>query len=96
SKPPIQLSKSTVNRWVKGGRSIQEFNQTKQWLTVAEEDMVVETVIGTARQAFPVMLRCIEEQANAICDSCYGAAFPETGVGTNWASRFLEHHHDRL
>ncbi|KIK66410.1 hypothetical protein GYMLUDRAFT_157831 [Collybiopsis luxurians FD-317 M1] len=46
----INLNHNTLHHHVHGKRTISEFNQTKQWLSAEEEDVIVKYVI---EMAFP-------------------------------------------
>ncbi|PPQ83414.1 hypothetical protein CVT24_005489 [Panaeolus cyanescens] len=92
----VQISKSTLARLEKGGKSIQEFNESKQWLFNSEEEILINQAISLAQVGFSMSRRGLEEHANMILKERLGDRFPNTGVEIAWASRFLEQHSDWL
>lgn len=92
----VTLSKSTVMRRAKGGRSIRDFNAEKRWLSEAEEQIVADFAIDTAKRGFPLSHRRLREHVNEVCKGKLGEKFPEKGIGEQWTHRFLERHATRL
>jgi len=57
---------NTLNRRVKGeGKSMLEFNAGKQKLTPAEEKVLVQFIVESAGQGFPLTHQQIKHYANA-------------------------------
>src|SRR6267378_361617 len=92
----IHVDDSTLARLVKGGITRTESNGKKGWLTKEEGDIVVDFAIAMARRGFPLSPKRLREHAERILTVRLGKAFPATGLGKNWATRFITKHHDRL
>ena len=92
----IPVDDSTLARLVKGGITRTESNGRKSWLTKEEGDIVVNFAIETARRSFPLSPKRLREHAEQILTAHLGKKFPKTGLGKNWATRFITKHHDRL
>ncbi|KAL4253004.1 Centromere and Transposable Element-Derived Protein [Pleurotus pulmonarius] len=91
----IRVTKSTLERRVKGGKSQAQSNaERNRWLTEEEEDVIVKYAISLADQGWPLSRRRLEEHANLIIAARRGGSF--AGVGGNWTHRFAERHSDRL
>lgn len=90
------ISYTTLWRKVKGGRSIQEFNVSKQLLTTAEEEVLVQLIETSADWSNPLTYDEIARFANEILQKHNGPEPNDCLVGKNWVSRFLERHHDRV
>lgn len=89
------VSSSTLERRVNGkGRSIQEFNATKQLLTPTEEQTLVDFILQSAEQGFPLTNSDIEKFADAVLESRLGTNWK--GVGESWVFAFLDRHHKVL
>jgi hypothetical protein len=90
----IRLSPTTLMRRVNGGRSIRDFNAEKRWLTGEEEATAAAYEIEQVKGGFPPSLKRIKEHVDQICFARFGSGsnskFPETGVGENWAERFID------
>ena len=82
------VSKSTLGRRVKGGRSIREFNATKQLLSTAEETVLVQFILESADREFPLNHDLIKLYVNAIIISRAGANADM--CGTKWIFGFLD------
>jgi hypothetical protein len=67
------------------------FNASKQKLTPAEEDVLMEAIILASRQGIPYTHGHIREEANAILRSRQSMK-----VGKRWVDNFLRRHNDRL
>ncbi|RPD67635.1 hypothetical protein L226DRAFT_445447, partial [Lentinus tigrinus ALCF2SS1-7] len=92
----VKLACNTVLARANGRQSIRTFNTEKRWLSVAEEDAVVDFVIDTAQHGFPLSHRRLKEHVDTILRGRLGDRFPEGGVGRQWTQRFVERHHDKL
>jgi len=92
----IHLDHNTLARLVKGGVTRTESNGKKGWLTKDEGDIIVDFTIVVARWGFPLSPKRLREHAENILVARLGKRFPETGIGKNWATRFITKHHDRL
>ena len=93
-KVKIKVSKSSLSRYAKGGKTQAQSNAEGSLVTAKEADVIIEYTIQVANQGHGLSLRRLEEHANEILQSRMGEDF--NGVGKNWASRFLEKHSDRL
>ena len=67
------------------------FNASKQKLTPAEEDILMEAIVLASHQGIPYTHDHIWEEANAILRSCQSVK-----VGKHWVNGFLRHHNDQL
>ena len=88
----IQVSKSSLQRWAKGGKTKAQSNAEKSWITPEEADVLIEYAIQTALQGHGFTLDHLQEHANQILRARLGEDFP--GVGQNWVARFMEKHSD--
>ena len=57
---------------------------------------VCSSDLEMARRGFPLSPKRLREHAEQILTARLGKMFPETGLGKNWATRFITKHHDRL
>ncbi len=92
------VSSTTLSRRHKGEKSIQQFNQEKQMLTLTEEQVLVEFILQMARRMLPPTLSMISEKAAAIVSARSDPASSNTNqeIGHNWVYRFLDRHHSTL
>lgn len=90
----FHVSQSTLHRHVSGKRTKGEFTATKQKLTSAEEQTLVEFVLGCADRGLPSTHAQLASFANNILKQRLGANAVE--VGKNWSDRFVERHHQVL
>lgn len=89
------ISYSTLRRRAMGKQSIKEFNSTtKQKLTAAEEEVMVQLIETSSDWSNPLTYDAIAKYANAIIERREGPDFEPVGV--NYVYRFLERHRDRL
>ncbi|KAJ7193758.1 hypothetical protein GGX14DRAFT_339222, partial [Mycena pura] len=58
--------KDTLRRRANGGRSMAEFNASKQKLSVQEERVLVDHVLASADRGFPMSHAAIVDHANSI------------------------------
>ncbi|TFY67238.1 hypothetical protein EVJ58_g1758 [Rhodofomes roseus] len=92
----VKLSRSTLLRLAKGGRSITDFNAEKSWLNADETEAIISYAVELAKRGFPLSHRRIREHAEEIIRGRQGDALPESGLGKRWSDRFVEKHSDRL
>ncbi|EGN91577.1 hypothetical protein SERLA73DRAFT_18298, partial [Serpula lacrymans var. lacrymans S7.3] len=67
-----------------GGTAMSDCNITKQKLTLAEEDVLVNYLLESAIRGFPLTLGELYQEANMILKSKYRDDYEL--VGENWAS----------
>jgi hypothetical protein len=93
----VSVSRDTVRRRLKGGRSCHQFNmENNAWLTVEEEEQMVTFCLDLAARGFPLNHRSLKLHVDSVLCGRLGSTFPETGVGKNWIDRFLERHSSDL
>ncbi|KAJ2929322.1 hypothetical protein H1R20_g7775, partial [Candolleomyces eurysporus] len=69
----FKVSKLTLQRYINGkGRTMLEFNATKQKLTNAEEDLLVRFILESADRGFPLRHREVKQYANVLRSSRLG------------------------
>jgi hypothetical protein len=90
------LSKSTVDRLLKGGTRKSDSNADRGWLLAEEEVIVADFCLQCANRGFPLSHRRLKEHVDMICRARLGNQFPETGVGKQWTDRFITRHSDAL
>ena len=84
----------TLWRRVQGGRSIQEFNASKQKVTKAEEEVLVQLIETASDWSNPLTYEDIAQFANEIIRRREEDDFELVGV--SWVYRFLQRHHGRV
>ncbi|KAF5336216.1 hypothetical protein D9758_017784 [Tetrapyrgos nigripes] len=85
-----RVDRSTLSRRARGGRTIQEFNASKQKLTEAEERIIADHIVKLGnRTQGPTKLQ-IEEFANHILFNKYGEKYEK--VGKRWLYDFYARH----
>ena len=84
----------TLSRQAKGGRSISEFNASKQKISKVEENVLVQFIKESADRGFPMSHQAIAFHADAILQSRLGDGYEP--VGESWIFRFLDRHEDEL
>jgi hypothetical protein len=73
------VKKSTLERYInRKGKTMLEFNATKQKLSQTEENVVVNFILESADRGFPLKHREIRQYANAIRQSRLGADCEKT------------------
>ena len=92
----IHVDDSTLAQLVKGVVTCTEHNSKKAWLTKEEGIIIINFTIEMAHCGFPLSPRRLHKHAEHILVAQLGKRFPETGLGKNWATRFITKHHDRL
>ena len=85
---------STLWRRTQGQRTIQEFNASKQKLTSAEEEVLVQLIETSADWSNPLTHASIAEFANEILRRRGENSFEPVGI--NWVNRFAERHRNRV
>ncbi len=89
------IKKSTLERYInKKGKTMMEFNTTKQKLSQIEENVLVNFILESADRGFPLKHREIRQYANAIQQSRLGADCEP--ASDFWVFRFLDRHHELL
>ncbi|KAJ7724118.1 hypothetical protein B0H16DRAFT_1786475, partial [Mycena metata] len=86
-KKIVRLSKATLARRVKGGRSTREAHEEQKWLTSDEERVVIHAAIDYANRGFPLSHRRLKEHVDEIARARWGDKFPADGVGKQWTRR---------
>ncbi|KAF5347471.1 hypothetical protein D9758_015051 [Tetrapyrgos nigripes] len=81
---------STLSRRARGGRTIQEFNASKQKLTEAEERIIADHIVKLGNRAQGPTELQIEEFANHILFNKYGEKYEK--VGKRWLYDFYARH----
>ncbi len=84
----------SIGRLVKGGKTMNEFNISKQKLSPPEEHVLVVFLNESAQRGFPLNHCGIEMYANAVLQKRQGPDFES--VGNSWVFNFLTRHHDEL
>jgi hypothetical protein len=87
------VNKDTLRRRATGGRSMAEFNASKQKLTVEEERVLVDHVLASADRGFPMSHPAIVDHANSILKSRGGGLI---STESNWSDNFATRHWDEL
>lgn len=85
---------ATLRNRINGTQSISAFNESKQYLTPAEEGKVVELLLASSDRSRPFDYDNIASLANTILAARLGESF--TKVGIHWVGRFVERHHEKL
>ena len=75
-------------------RMMAIFNASKQKLSAAEEDVLVDAVVLASRQGIPYMHDHIREEADTILENHHSSQHKKTGK--HWVQNFLRRHDDRL
>ena len=88
------VSKSTLQRLVNGGISMSAFNTSKQWLTPAEECIVINFCLESADRGFPLTVTNVYKCADNILNMRLGDE--HSPLGHNWVNNFLTRHRDEL
>lgn len=84
----------TLRDRVNGKQSMADFNATKQKLTPAEENVLVELMNQSSDWSCPFTFEEIARHATRIIKE-RGGVLDEI-LGTHWVSRFIERHFDKL
>ena len=77
----ITLVHTTILRHLEGKQTCAQANEAKSWLTAEEWKVVIEYIIETGVQGFPLSHKRLKEHVDEICQEKYGEEFPEKGVG---------------
>ncbi|KAJ7233165.1 hypothetical protein C8J57DRAFT_1315357 [Mycena rebaudengoi] len=81
------LSKSTVDRLLKGGTRKSDSNADRGWLLAEEEVIVADFCLQCANRGFPLSHRRLKEHVDMICRARLGDQFPETARRQTWTRR---------
>jgi hypothetical protein len=92
----IPLIHTTILRRLGGQQTRAQANETKSWLTTEERKVVIEFIIETGAQGFPLSHKRLKVHVDEICRNKYGEKFPEKGVGKRWTHRFLVKHSNEI
>ncbi|KAJ7209936.1 hypothetical protein C8J57DRAFT_946444, partial [Mycena rebaudengoi] len=92
----IALSKSTLQRRAKGGKTRREAHEFEGWLTKDEAQTVISFTIECADRGFPLSHRRLKEHVDQIAHARWGDRFPESGIGKQWTKDFVTDHSDQL
>lgn len=87
------VNKDTLRRQATGGRSMAEFNASKQKLSPKEERVLVDHVLASADRGFPMSHAAIVAHANSILKSRGGELI---STESNWSDKFATRHWDEL
>lgn len=89
------VSKSTLERFISHkGKTMLEFNATKQKLSPLEESVLVEFILESADRGFPLKHREIRQYSNKVLQSRLGQNCKQ--LGKSWIFQFLDRHRDQL
>ncbi|KAF6757854.1 hypothetical protein DFP72DRAFT_808466 [Ephemerocybe angulata] len=96
NKRNIKLSHATLGRHLNGGKTIRESNAEKEWLSADETQRLIAVALELADWGQPCNYIRLRELANEIIRAHHGDKFPKSGVGKEWAYRFVERHSAQL
>jgi hypothetical protein len=91
---PERLSKSTLDRHLKGGIPKSRSNAERGWLTLGEEREIVNYCLEMADRGFPLTHQDLRHEVNSILRARLGDDFQ--GIGLRWTYRFVEKHCKQL
>ncbi|KIJ34365.1 hypothetical protein M422DRAFT_81380, partial [Sphaerobolus stellatus SS14] len=77
----------------KGGTSLSVFNALKHTLTPVQEGLLLDYMLESADQGFPLAHQNIEQFPNAILKASPSS---RRRIGQNWVDWPVERHHDQL
>ena len=86
----------TLRRHLKGGVTISAFNAKKQFLTPAEERILVDFIVESADRGCPPTPAEVKQAAAEIASARTPDAIEPKKPGVNWVARFLDRHRDEL
>jgi len=92
----ITLNHNTLRNLVNGGRMRSKSNAEKGWLRDKEAKEVVDYAVELGEWGHGLSHRRLKEHVDEILRARLGLKFPETGISSQWTSRFIEKHSDRL
>ncbi|KAF5392410.1 hypothetical protein D9757_002187 [Collybiopsis confluens] len=95
-KKRVALSNSALHRRLHGGQCHREVKEGQRWLNNNEEEVLTNEVIYWGDRGFPLDHGRLKEHADEIARARHGDAFPATGVGKAWTSRFVSDHRDQI
>ena len=85
------VSPQSILNQAKGYQSIIDFNQSKQKMSPAQEEVLVNYILRSASFGFPLTHAQIWVAANSLV-KIQG----QEEIGTNWINRFLTRHNTHL
>jgi hypothetical protein len=68
----IKLTHTTIIRYAAGQRTRAEANGTRAWLSPVETEVVIQYIIETGNQGFPLSHKRLKEHVDEICQVKYG------------------------
>jgi hypothetical protein len=89
------IPQETFRRRIKGGKSIDEVNASKQKLSPAVEHVLVDHILMQADRGFPPTRKVIVKTANAILIS-QGRSDALIKLESNWIETFITRHRARI
>jgi len=93
---PIKLCHMTLKRLAEGGKTCQEANEECSWLSLGEEELIVNFLCETVAHGFSFSHKRTKEAVDKILAERLGDEFPTEGVGVNWTYQFQKKHQDCL
>ncbi|KAJ7711100.1 hypothetical protein B0H16DRAFT_1238677, partial [Mycena metata] len=95
-KKTVDISKSMLDRRIKGGCNQKEGHKHQAWLTKEETDTVADFTAECLDRGFPLSHRRLKEHVDEITQARLGDFFPAEGVGRQWTHKFVSDNIDRL
>ncbi|KAJ7177098.1 hypothetical protein C8R46DRAFT_810386, partial [Mycena filopes] len=95
-KKTVDISKSTLDRRIKGGVNRKDGHEHHAWLTKEETVIVVDFAAECSERGFPLSHRRLKEHVDEIVRARLGDAFPAEGVGRQWTHKFVSDNIDKL
>ena len=92
----IELVHTTILHHAEDWPTRAQANEIRAWLTTEERKVVIQYIIETGAQGFPLSHKQLKEHVDDICWEKYGDQFSEKGVGKRWMHRFLVKHSDQI
>lgn len=92
----VKLCHMTLKRLVDGGKTRQQINAERRWLSEGEEDIVIEFIAEMADRGFPLSHARLKEHVDSICRARLEDTFPVAGVGQNWTYRFAQRNSEKI
>ncbi|TFK25198.1 hypothetical protein FA15DRAFT_553249, partial [Coprinopsis marcescibilis] len=92
----ISLCHVTLLRRHNGHKSRLEAGQDQEWLLPEETKIIVDYLVNSAQQGFPLSHQRLKYEVDNILRARLGDGFPEEGVGKRFTERLVKKHGDRL
>jgi hypothetical protein len=92
----ISLTHTTIIRHARGDVTRAQTGGSNSWLSPEEAKQVVDYIIETGNQGFPLSHKRLKEHVDEICAVKWGDKFPEKGVGKKWTHRFVVKHSEQI